>query len=305
MSKTERPAATHQHPRTKGHCPTNAPRFPWRKSRPAKRGTQASRRSGRPRLKLVPPLHPNADAAGFAGIISRDPALSAGVLSVANSAVFRGVTEVETVREAVTRLGLQEVGRVAAAVAARTLFNPHVREERAAFSRRSTALFTRSVAVGSAAASVAMRHPGARSDRVYLGGLLHDVGKGLALRALARLVLDGGEPEPDPSRLERVLERVHVEIGDQAIKAWALPTYLALICSRHHDEVVPSDAEFLELHLVRLASAVAALREPTFSARAAREIVQSSAALRLDAYEVRALRAELRQAEERAAALPR
>jgi HD-like signal output (HDOD) protein len=150
-----------------------------------------------------------------------------------------------------------------------------------------------------------MRHPGARSDRVYLGGLLHDVGKGLALRALARLVLDGGEPEPDPSRLERVLERVHVEIGDQAIKAWALPTYLALICSRHHDEVVPSDAEFLELHLVRLASAVAALREPTFSARAAREIVQSSAALRLDAYEVRALRAELRQAEERAAALPR
>jgi HD-like signal output (HDOD) protein len=227
------------------------------------------------------------------------------VLSVANSAVFRGVTEVETVREAVTRLGLQEVGRVAAAVAARTLFNPHVREERAAFSRRSTALFTRSVAVGSAAASVAMRHPGARSDRVYLGGLLHDVGKGLALRALARLVLDGGEPEPDPSRLERVLERVHVEIGDQAIKAWALPTYLALICSRHHDEVVPSDAEFLELHLVRLASAVAALREPTFSARAAREIVQSSAALRLDAYEVRALRAELRQAEERAAALPR
>ncbi|HEX7624525.1 MAG TPA: HDOD domain-containing protein, partial [Anaeromyxobacteraceae bacterium] len=128
-------------------------------------------------LNLV--ASPDAQVSELARLVSRDPALSAGALSVANSAVYRGVRELETVREAVTRLGLVELGRVAAAVSARTLFSPRARANQAAFGERWNALFAHAVAVGSAAATQALRHPGARSDRVYLGGLLHEVGKSL------------------------------------------------------------------------------------------------------------------------------
>jgi HD-like signal output (HDOD) protein len=248
-------------------------------------------------LNLV--ASPEAEVVELATLVSRDPALSAGVLSVANSVVFRGLMEVETVREAAVRLGLAEVGKIAAAVSARTLFSPRLRAEQTAFGERWQVLFRHSVAVGSAAAAFAQRHPGARADRVYLGGLLHDVGKSLALRILAGAFVEGHIAAPEAARLERVLDQVHVELGGEAHQAWALPQYLTVISVRHHDDAVPGDQEFVDLHFVRLTSAVADLGEPAFAARAGREIAQSAAALRLDPYEVRALAAEVRQAHER------
>ncbi len=248
-------------------------------------------------LNLV--ASPGTELVELATLVSRDPALSAGVLSVANSVVFRGLMEVETVREAAVRLGLAEVGKIAAAVSARTLFSPRLRAEQTAFGERWQGLFCHAVAVGSAAAAFALRHPGARSDRIYLGGLLHDVGKSLAMRILAGAFVEGRIAPPQAARLERVLDRVHVELGGEAHQAWALPQYLTVICVRHHDDAVPGDPENVDLHFVRLTSAVADLGEPAFAARAGREIVQSAAALGFDPYEVRALAAEVRQAQER------
>ncbi|HET9598277.1 MAG TPA: HDOD domain-containing protein [Anaeromyxobacteraceae bacterium] len=243
---------------------------------------------------------PGADVQELARLVARDPALSAGVLSVANSPVYRGLMEVETVRDAVARLGLDELGKVAAAVSARTLFSPRQRAEHQAFAPRFSALFGHAVAVGSAAAAAALRRPDARADRAYLGGLLHDVGKSLALRALAGLVLDRRVVAPPPERVERVLDAVHVELGGEAHQIWGLPHYLTVLCVRHHDPAVPGEPEFVDLHLVRLASALADLREPLWAARAAREVAQSAAALGVDPFAVRALAAELRQAEARA-----
>jgi HD-like signal output (HDOD) protein len=242
---------------------------------------------------------PQADAQALARLVARDPALSAGVLSVANSPVYRGAMEVETIREAVARLGLDELGKVAAAVSARTLFSPQQRAVQAASGARFGELFGRAVAVGSAAAAFALRTPGARADRVYLGGLLHDVGKSLALRALAGLVLDGTLAAPAPQRLERVLDELHVELGGEAHQLWALPHYLTVLCVRHHDDAIPADPDFVDLHLVRLASALADLREPLFAARAARELAQSAAALGQGPFAVRVLATELREAEAR------
>jgi putative nucleotidyltransferase with HDIG domain len=250
-------------------------------------------------LNLV--ASPDAEISEMARIISADPALSAGVLTVANSTYFRGLSEIETVREAVTRLGLDEVGRVAGALSAKSLFNPKLKQELQALGPRFAALYRRSITVATAAASLAMRQ-GARSDRTYLGGMLHDVGRTVALRAVADLSLDGrlGLSLADP-RVERAVDRVHVELGGEVHQEWQLPQYLTVLAVRHHDPEVPADPEFLDLHVVRLAAAVHDLRAGAADAwRAAREVVQSAGALRLDPNGVRALASELKQAEEKA-----
>src|ERR1043165_336447 len=59
-------------------------------------------------------------------LVQLDPALSAGVMKSANSAAVRGGAEIETVRDALVRLGARGVSRVAAIVAARTLFQPNL-----------------------------------------------------------------------------------------------------------------------------------------------------------------------------------
>lgn len=247
-------------------------------------------------FQIVELVHnPKVDAREVAGFISRDPGLAADVLAVANSAAFRGVSEAASVRDAVARLGLQEVGRIASAVSARALLVPAVPG-----AVPSTRLFSRAVAVATAASSAALRLRGARSDHVWLGGLLHDVG--LALGASALAVTAAGAP----ARVaERALEEAHVEIGAAALGGWALPQYLVDVCARHHEPELSADAALVDLHLVRLASALARLAEPEVAARSAREIVQSARALRLDPHAVRALAAELKDAEKRAALLVR
>jgi HD-like signal output (HDOD) protein len=250
-------------------------------------------------LNLV--ASPRAEVGEMVRLISADAALSAGVLTVANSVAYRGLDEIETVRAAVVRLGLDEVARVAGAVGARTLFSPKLKAELAAHGRRHGALFHRALAVATAAGALALSRRNGRSDRAYLGGMLCDVGKSIALRSVAALGADPGAAPPDPARVERVLEMVHVEVGGECHQEWNLPRYLTVMAVRHHDREIPPDPEFVDLHAVRLCGALLDLRSGGPAARAARETVQSAAALGLGPPAVRAVDADIRAAAGRAA----
>jgi HD-like signal output (HDOD) protein len=243
-------------------------------------------------LNLV--ASPRAEVGEMVRLISADPALSAGVLTVANSVVHRGVEEVETVRAAVVRLGLEEVARVAGAVGARSLFNPRLRAELAAHGRSFAALFHRALTVAGGAAALALQLPGGRSDRAYLGGMLSDVGKSIALRSLVALTGEPGAAPVAPPVAAQALELVHLEVGGECHQEWSLPQYLTVIAVRHHDPEIPADPEFIDLHAVRLCGALLDLREPSLAARAGRELLQSAQALALGPRAVRALDAELK-----------
>lgn len=251
-------------------------------------------------LNLV--ASPRAEVGELVRLISADPALSAGVLTVANSVVHRGVEDVETVRAAVVRLGLEEVARVAGAVGARSLFNPRLRAELAAHGSSFAALFHRALTVAGGAAALALQLPGGRSDRAYLGGMLADVGKSIALRSLVALAGEPGAAPAGPAAAARALELVHLEVGGECHQEWSLPQYLTVIAVRHHDPEIPADPEFVDLHAVRLCGALLDLREPALAARAAREILQSAQALALGPRAVRAADAELKGAALRVSA---
>jgi putative nucleotidyltransferase with HDIG domain len=189
---------------------------------------------------------------------------------------------------------------VASAVSARALLIP----SQPGGAASSTRLFTRAVAVATAASATALRLPGAHSDQVWLAGLLHDVGFALGATALQRLEAAGTPAAVGPTAA-RALEQAHAEIGAAAIKAWGLSDYLARVCGQHHLDQLPAGPEDVDLHLVRLTSALTRVEETAAGARAAEEIMQSAKALRFDVHAVRALAADLRAAEARAAMLVR
>jgi HD-like signal output (HDOD) protein len=238
---------------------------------------------------------PDLSLSQLTRVVAQDPAFSAAILKVANSVSYEGVQEIQTLRDAVARLGLTEVGRVAGVVSARSLFQPQVRTEFSTFGNRWSDLFAEAVAGARGAAWQAMNVPHARTDQVFLAGILHDVGRSVALRSVAALHLAEHCFEVEGSEVDRVIERVHVEIGCEVHASWNLPRFSTLVSMRHHDLGLPADAEYAGVHCVRLASALLqTLREPWRVPQAKLEIDESARALQLDGYGLRSLDTQLR-----------
>lgn len=235
-------------------------------------------------------------------VITADAALTAAVLRVANSPALRGHDEVDNVRDAVTRVGLEEVGRVAASIGARSLFSPRARAEMELFAPIWRALFPGAAAQGMAAADLAMRTPHTRSDHLFLGGLVHDIGKALALQSLGTLVLDGAVPRGIPvESVLRVVDLCSAQLGEAAHTAWELPGFLHVMCARARDPVVPASPESTELHLLRAVHALHDLLEQApWTGRSAAILEDSAHALGWDTNTARYAWTCLKQAQKTA-----
>lgn len=237
----------------------------------------------------------DVEVAELASAINQDAALTAAVLRVASSAA-QGAGEVNTVRDAVVRLGVTESARVAAAVAAKTLFSARSKQAFALFEGMFNELNVAAMSAAGGAAYLAMERGIGRSDLAYLGGMLHDVGRSLGLSVLASLTLADRAPrELDPEVLQQVLEEVHVPLGTLAIERWGLPAYLLDLCASHHDARVPQNSS--ETHLVRVVSGLILLRTRTRPQPLERlyELEQSLEVLGMTPLQTRALDAELRR----------
>ncbi len=236
----------------------------------------------------------DVDLAELARLIELDAALSAGVLVLAGSPVFRGVERIETPRQAIARLGTAEVSRLVTALSTRSLFQPAVRAEFEVLGPAWNRLFYHSAVVARTASSLATLRKLPGAEHAFVGGMLHDVGKAIALRSVAALALEGQLRVPPPDSLARVLHEVHVEVGRQVHEEWGLPAHLTALAARHHEPSLPRDPALATLHLVRLASALQLLQEaPTVHPAAPQEAVDSARALGLGPARLQALAFEL------------
>jgi HD-like signal output (HDOD) protein len=237
----------------------------------------------------------DVEVSELASTINQDPVLSAAVLRTANSASMGSSGEVHTVRDALTRLGLVESGRVAGAVAAKALFNPRSKSAHALFAAQFDELHVAAAAAAGGAAHLAMERGTGRSDLAYLGGMLHEVGKSQALEALAQRILGGrGSKELEPSVLWHVIESRHIELGVEAHLRWELPQYLMTLCASQALPEVPAGPAHVECHLVRVVSGLLALRLRPQPIERVQQVVQSLGVLGITPLQARAIDAGLR-----------
>jgi HD-like signal output (HDOD) protein len=236
-------------------------------------------------------------------LVNRDPVLIARVLRIANSAYANRGIEVTSARDAVIRLGLREVAAAAAAAAARSLFvaddvlpDPELAE--------AGARLWRYALTSALAASWLAMECGADDGRAFLGGMLHDLGKTIALRRFVRLAAaDRLEGLPPAAALGPILEATHVELGERTARAWNLPAAAIRACAEHH-RCPTGPAEDRELHLVRVVSGMASLQiEPDWSLARTAEVAESARLLGFDRHRVRATVSQVRLFASRAEAL--
>lgn len=169
-----------------------------------------------------------------AQVSNEDQALASQMLKMANSPMYMGRTKVATIKEAVIRLGAQQVINIAIAASQAAA---HA-SENMALDNYMKLLWQHSH--GSALGARWLAHNcGMRgiADEIYLAALLHDVGKLYLLKSIERLVKAGVISSMfDDELIREIFEVMHVEQGYRLMQHWNFPAMYGDVVRDHHNE---------------------------------------------------------------------
>ena len=189
-------------------------------------------------------------------IVKLDPSFSAGLLRLANSALFGVQREIKSVQQAISMVGLDRVKTMATIVA----MDRMVRSSVQIGALRK--IWIHSLATAVIAEEAAHLNHMAR-DMAYTGGLLHNLGAlGLMSaypKEYARMLEVSNEFGFDLLATERDLFEIdHCLAGCYLAQDWDFPDELAAAIAGHHDEPVTGEVSLDNLLRVswRLADTV-------------------------------------------------
>jgi HD-like signal output (HDOD) protein len=145
-------------------------------------------------------------------IIQSDPALTARIIQVANSAFYKGESPVSDCRNAIMRLGLSVTRNLVLSFTLKQLFQ----SKSSLLQKRMVSLWQHSSYVAVLSYVLAGKTAGVDSDRAMLAGLVHDIG--------VLLILDHADKYPelvtDDGALERVIQKFRGQFGAMVLRKW-------------------------------------------------------------------------------------
>lgn len=157
-------------------------------------------------------------ASRLADEIHRDPAIAVRLLRIANSAAVRGGHKVDTVQQAVTRLGFDYTRMLVDGLALEQMFQARV----PLIQTRMLECWHGSLAVAALARALAEHCTLLRADLAMLAGLVHQVGV-LPILKFAERHLDDVS---SPAALDETIEQLAPRIGRVVLQAWHFPMEL-------------------------------------------------------------------------------
>lgn len=183
-------------------------------------------------------------------LISEDQSLSGKVLKVANSSYYAGLSKIATIKDAIVRLGAQEIANMAMLASQSDFYN----SGNQTINRLMQDLWNHalSCAVGSKWITRKAGYPGMASE-AFMGGLMHDIGK-LALLKVLDDIMNKEAPAADLTEqtIRNIMDEMHQEVGESLMKSWNFPDFYCDVAARHHDEQM--ETKNMLLVSVRLAN---------------------------------------------------
>ncbi|MCP4670809.1 MAG: HDOD domain-containing protein [Desulfobacula sp.] len=208
----------------------------------------------------IPPLSNNSlllqrevtkdspDFKKIGNMIKSDPALTSHILKIANSPVYKGLEQVDNVKEAMLRLGINEIKNVV--IWAMHQSNFKTQDLFIKKFKKNLWFHSLSCATG---ALWAAKYLGLENiaQRAFIAGLLHDMGALYLLTALEK-IKSARKIENYPSEfvLNELINQFHTEQGYELLKNWNLPEPFLIVARDHH--IQEFDQSDLLLVLIRL-----------------------------------------------------
>ena len=164
-------------------------------------------------------------------LIESDPALAARIMRVANSAAYRVYEGCTSIGRAVVRIGATGVVELAMGMAAMGMF-----KDLGGVGRK---IRDHSAGTAAVARELAFRLVrSTQSSKLFLAGLLHDIGKLLMIQSGDRQYVELVAKDPSPSswhlKERELLGFDHGQLGAHVLRVWNLPQPIPQIIASHH-----------------------------------------------------------------------
>jgi HD-like signal output (HDOD) protein len=160
----------------------------------------------------------NSTAKVVSDIIVTDAALSARLLQVANSPLYRGRSQIDSVQMAVTRLGVRLVRSLVVSLIMQQIFQA----TNDLLDKKFRQVWEESVQIAALSRVLAGGLDHLDKDQAMLGGLIHNIG---ALPVLA-MAENHDELLNDADELDRVIAALSPTVGSRILNMWDFPPSL-------------------------------------------------------------------------------
>jgi len=181
-------------------------------------------------------------------LIIADPAMSSQILKVANSAFFRGLSKVMTIREAIIRLGLDEITRMIMILTQKSLYTT-----KDTFIKNYRNILWQHTLVCALTSQWVAREAGCEevTQEVFFASLMHDIGKLFLITVIEHIKKSKDVAFiPSQSVINEIIKGQHAEQGYRLMKKWNLPDQYCLATKEHHD--IKFDPKNISLIILRL-----------------------------------------------------
>lgn len=181
-------------------------------------------------------------------LIIADPAMSSQILKMANSSFFRGLAKVRTIRDAIVRLGLDEVMRMAMILTQKQMYmtkDTFIKNFRNNLWQHSLvcALVSQWVAREAGFDDI--------TQEVFFAALMHDIGKLFLITLIEKIKSSKEIPfMPSAAIINEIIDSQHAIQGYNLLKKWNIPDRYCQVAKEHHDDTF--DTANVPLIILRL-----------------------------------------------------
>lgn len=188
--------------------------------------------------------NPNASVKQLGNVIGSDAALTARIIKVANSAIYRGAVEIQDLNMALMRLGMTTTCTLATGLAMEQMFQATTDM----VDKRLRQVWSASSEIAGLCTVLCKHYTRLRPDQATLAGLVHKIG--------VLPILSYAENHPsllkDSISLDMIIKAIHPKIGTKILTAWEFPKELQSVPAAHLD-FIRTDSQISYSDLVTVA----------------------------------------------------
>ncbi len=170
---------------------------------------------------------PKANSNRIAKVVQMDPVITARLIQISNSPLYRGRRRIESCPEALTRLGMKVAQHLITSFALKVVFKAKTRH----IQKQMNDLWQHSSYVAAICAVLAHKTPGFDPDRAMLAGLVHDIGT-VPILIFADAYRDLLESQDE---LQKTIDKLRGPVGAAIMRKWHFPEDFAQIILHSED----------------------------------------------------------------------